>query len=82
MSDRPFFFGDEPKGVDAIVFATLAATMLTPIESPIRDYLSSRPACVGYVERMYSRYFPEIPGRGSPRTLASDLRAGTMYLSG
>lgn len=60
MSDGPFFFGDEPSGVDAIVFATLATTILTPIESPIRDYLASRPACVGYVERMRSRFFPEL----------------------
>jgi glutathione S-transferase len=60
MSDGPFFFGEEPKGVDAIVFATLAATILTPIESPIRDHLASQPACVGYVERMRFRFFPEL----------------------
>ena len=49
-----------PKSVDAIVFATLAATILTPIESPIRDYLRSQPACVGYVERLRCRFFPEL----------------------
>jgi len=60
MSDGAFFFGEEPKSVDAIVFATLAATILTPIESPIRDYLRSQPACVGYVERLRCRFFPEL----------------------
>ncbi len=64
MSDGPYFFGDQPKGVDAIVFATLAATILTPIKSPIRDYLTSQPACVGYVERMRSRFFPELATQG------------------
>jgi len=36
MSGGPFFFGDEATGVDAIVFGTMAITVLTPIESPIR----------------------------------------------
>jgi hypothetical protein len=31
MSDGPFFFGDEPPGLDAIVFGALAASVLTPI---------------------------------------------------
>lgn len=39
MGEGLFFFGDEPTGVDAIVFAALATTVLTPIESPIREFL-------------------------------------------
>jgi glutathione S-transferase len=60
MGDRPFFFGDEPTGVDAIVFGALATSVLTPIESPIRDFLRSRPGCVDYAERMRARFFPEL----------------------
>jgi glutathione S-transferase len=60
MSDGPFFFGNEPTSVDAIVFGALATTVLTPIESPIRDFLRSRPGCVAYAERMRERFFPEI----------------------
>jgi len=60
MSDGPFFFGDEPTGVDAIVFGALATSVLTPIESPIRDFLSSQPECVAYTERMRMRFFPEL----------------------
>jgi glutathione S-transferase len=71
MSDGPFFFGPEPSGVDAIVFATLASTLLPPIESPIRDYLGSQPACVSYVERMRGRFFPEFaPPPQGPRIAA------------
>lgn len=60
MSDGPFFFGDEPTSVDAIVFGTLATTVLTPIESPVRDFLRSQSACMTYAHRMLSRFFPEI----------------------
>jgi len=60
MSGGPFFFGDEATGVDAIVFGTLATTVLTPIESPIRDFLRSQPGCLAYAERMRERFFPEF----------------------
>jgi glutathione S-transferase len=60
MSDGPFFFGDEPTGVDATVFGALATTVLTPIDSPIQDFLKSQPACVAYAERMRARFFPEL----------------------
>jgi glutathione S-transferase len=60
MGDGPFFFGDKPTSVDAIVFGALATSVLTPIESPIRDFLRSQPACVAYAERMRARFFPEL----------------------
>src|SRR5262245_24193410 len=60
MGEGPYFFGDEPTNVDAIVFAALATTVLTPIESPIRDFLRSQPKCVAYTERIRGRYFPEL----------------------
>lgn len=68
MCDGPFFFGDEPTGVDAIVFGALATSVLTPIESPIRDFLKSQPALVAYADRMRARFFPELataPSRGN-----------------
>src|SRR5262245_60540905 len=60
MGNGPFFFGDQPTGVDAIVFAALATTLLTPIESPVRDFLSSQPQCLAYAERLRGRLFPEL----------------------
>ena len=60
MSEGSFFFGERPTTLDAIVFATLATTVLTPIESPIKDFFQSQPACIAYAERMRSRYFPEL----------------------
>ena len=71
MSNGPFFFGDEPTGVDAIVFGALATSVLTPIKSPIQDFLKSQPACVTYTERMRAHFFPElaVPSsrEGAPR---------------
>jgi len=60
MSDGPFFFGREPSSVDAIVFGALATSVLTPIESPIRDFMRSQPSWVAYAEMMRARLFPEL----------------------
>jgi glutathione S-transferase len=70
MGDGPFFLGNEPTGVDAIVFAALATTVLTPIESPIRDFLRSQPGCIAYAERMRTRFFPEL-AIAPPREVAA-----------
>jgi glutathione S-transferase len=60
MGDRPFFFGAEPTGVDAVLFGTLATSLLTPVPSPVRDFLKAQPILVAYTERMKARFFPEL----------------------
>jgi glutathione S-transferase len=65
MPGGPFFFGDEPTGIDAVVFGALATSVLTPIESPIRDFLRSQPGCVAYAERVLARFFPEFAAASS-----------------
>jgi glutathione S-transferase len=60
MSDGPFFFGDEATSVDATVFGTLAPTILTPIETPIQDFLRSQPAVLAYATQVRDRFFPEL----------------------
>jgi glutathione S-transferase len=66
MSDGPFFFGEEPTGVDAVVFGPLATSVLTPIESPIRDFLRSQPGLVAYAEHMLASFFPELAASPAP----------------
>jgi hypothetical protein len=66
MSEGPFFFGDKATSIDATVFGTLASTVLTPIDSPIRDFLRSQPGCLAYAERMRARFFPELVGSPAP----------------
>jgi glutathione S-transferase len=75
MSDGPFFFGDEPTGVDAIVFGALATSVLTPIETPIRDFLRSQPTCIAYAERMRARFFPELAITRSQQAAAQTKRS-------
>jgi glutathione S-transferase len=77
MSDGPFFFGDQPTGVDAIVFGALATSVLTPIESPIRDFLRSQPAFVAYAERMRVRIFPDL-ATAPVRQAAAHTKAGPV----
>jgi glutathione S-transferase len=60
MGDGPFFFGAEVTSVDAILFGTLATSLLTPIPSPVRDFLEAQPKLVGYTDRMRARFFPEL----------------------
>jgi glutathione S-transferase len=60
MGDGPFFFGDDPAGVDAILFGALATSLLTPVPSPARDFLKAQPKLVTHTERMKARFFPEL----------------------
>jgi glutathione S-transferase len=60
MSEGPFFFGDQVTSTDAIVFGTLAPTVLTPIDTPIRTFLRSQPKALAYAERIRTRFFPEL----------------------
>jgi len=78
MSEGPFFFGERPTTTDAIVFATLASTVLTPIESPIRDFLKSHPPCVSYAERMRSRFFPELAAEAASAEVSGTSHAAPI----
>jgi glutathione S-transferase len=60
MSEGPFFFGEQPSGIDAVVFGALATSLLTPIDTPIRDFLRSQRGLAAYADRMLARYFPEF----------------------
>jgi len=62
LSDKPFFFGDEPTNLDVVVFAQLAQIYFIDKEVTysLRDYMSeSCPNLVGHVNRMKERCFPD-----------------------
>jgi glutathione S-transferase len=72
MSDGPYFFGDGATSVDAVVFGTLAPTILTPIETPIRELLRAQPKLLAYAKRMVETFFPELANSsGSERPPAA-----------
>jgi glutathione S-transferase len=63
MSDGLYFCGDHPSSIDATLLGVLATTVLTPIQSPIRDFLRSQSKCTTYTERMMKTFFPEMANR-------------------
>jgi glutathione S-transferase len=73
MSDGPFFFGDRAASVDAIVFGALAPTVLTPIETPIRDFLRAQPKVLTYATRMLDGFFPDLATPSSSRERRSSV---------
>jgi glutathione S-transferase len=77
MSDGPYFFGDPATSVDAVVFGTLAPTIFTPIETPIREFLGSQPKVLVYAKRMLDSFFPELATSSTTerRSLAAPISA-------
>ncbi|WP_266215886.1 glutathione S-transferase family protein [Paraliomyxa miuraensis] len=57
LGDGPFFFGEEPRDIDATVFGFLSLTYWTPSESPVWANLRSRRALCDYCERIRERYY-------------------------
>jgi hypothetical protein len=63
MSGGRYFHGDRPSTIDATLLGVLATTVLTPIQSPIRDFVCAQPKCMTYAERMMGTFFPEMGAR-------------------
>lgn len=59
LGDKPFFFGDEPTGVDATVYAYLAHVIDLPLDSPSTQVARGRQNLVDYCRRMRARFYPE-----------------------
>lgn len=57
LGDKPYFLGDEPTEIDATVFAFMALTQWTPVESPLWDHYRSLPRLVAYCDRILARYY-------------------------
>jgi glutathione S-transferase len=76
MSDGPFFFGERATSVDAVVFGTLAPTILTPIETPIQEFSRSQPKALAYARHMLASFFPELATSSSPERRSSAESVG------
>ncbi len=58
LGDKPFLFGDEPRGADATLGA-FALTALCPVfTSAAHDAIEQQPALVAYARRIEALYFP------------------------
>jgi len=59
LGQKPFFFGREPTGVDAAVFAFTAGALCPIFTSPVRSAAERHDNLRAYVGRMTARYYPE-----------------------
>jgi glutathione S-transferase len=60
LGDKPFFFGAEPTGVDATVFAFVVATLCPHFISRTRTAAEGRDNLRRYVGRMTARFYPDL----------------------
>ena len=61
IGDKPFLFGDEPRGADATLGAFIIAGLCPIFTSAARDEIETQPALVAYARRIEARYFPPAP---------------------
>jgi glutathione S-transferase len=60
LADNSYFLGDKVSGVDASVCAFLWAASTPYFESPIGDYIRTRPKLTAYIKRMADQFFPDF----------------------
>jgi glutathione S-transferase len=60
LGDKPFFFGPEPKAVDATLGAFAIGTLCKAFESPLRTAAEERPNLVAYRDRIVGRFFQDL----------------------
>jgi glutathione S-transferase len=59
LGERPWFIADHPTKADASAFGLLAASILSPLPTPVCSYARTKPNLVAFVERARARFFPE-----------------------
>lgn len=60
LGDKPFFFGAEPTGVDATVFAFVCGLLCPHFTSPTRTAAEAHDNLRRYVGRMTARFYPDL----------------------
>jgi len=61
LGNKPFFFGPEPTGVDATIFAFVAGALCPRFETPMRIAAEAHDNLRRYVGRMTERFYPGVP---------------------
>ncbi len=60
LGEKPFFFGDTPGSIDAVIFATLINNLVPKTPFPPEGSVRSYPNLVAYCERFNERF--DMPG--------------------
>jgi glutathione S-transferase len=59
LGDRPYFMGDRPTTVDAILYAYLLQTFVTRCVSPTVDYARKKVNLKAYFDRLHAEFWPD-----------------------
>jgi glutathione S-transferase len=60
LGQKPFFFGAEPTGLDAAMFAHAASVLCPLFDTPLRQAAERHDNLRRYVGRMTARYYPDL----------------------
>ena len=57
LGDSPYFMGDRPTSIDAMLYACLLQTYATPCTSPILSYARTKTRLEAYFNRLHAAYW-------------------------
>lgn len=60
LGDKPFFTGDEPRTVDAAVFAFVEAILGFPVDTPLKRAVAAYTNLEAYRQRIRGRWFKDL----------------------
>ena len=60
IGDKPYFHGDRPTSIDAVVYSNLVHLMFTPFPGPIVDYAISKSNLRAYTDRLFNQHYPHL----------------------
>jgi glutathione S-transferase len=60
LGDRSWFITDAPTRADASAFGLLAASIRSPLPTPVCTYARRQSNLVAFVDRGFARFFPEL----------------------
>lgn len=61
LDDKPYFWGEVPTSIDAVVFGFIANLIWAPLDNPLKVRAATYPQLNAYCRRMWARYYPELP---------------------
>ncbi len=61
LGEGPYFFGERPTSIDAVLYGFVTSATVFPYDSPLRTHVSSLTNLVAHRDRIRARYFDGAP---------------------
>lgn len=61
LAGKKYFHGNEPSSIDAVAFGFLANIVWQPYEDALKAQLHKHKNVLGFCDRMWSDFYPELP---------------------